>query len=137
MLPDVAQRRLTSTVGQGLFARLVAGFLAVAVPAVVLTGVVLTPQSAAALTASATLASANVARAATSKIESWLAERQGDADAYALALRGQLGQPDLGSRLAALVAANKPAVYDLIEVTDPAGHVVAASSADLQYDVNG
>jgi methyl-accepting chemotaxis protein len=136
ILPAARPRGRAWTFHQGLFARLVAASVVVALTGNGLISYVLTDHGAAALTGSATLAADNVARAATSTIESWLGARQTDAQAYATLLAGQLGRPDLPTILAAL-APKQQSQYDLIEVTDPAGRVLAASSSELRYDVGG
>jgi methyl-accepting chemotaxis protein len=136
ILPAARPRRGPWTFHQGFFARLVAFALAIALTGNGLISTVLTQRSSAALETYVTLASDNISRAATSKIESWLDQRQTDAQGFATLLSGQLGRPDLPTVLAAL--APKPqSAYDLVEVTDPSGRVLAASSSALRYDVGG
>jgi methyl-accepting chemotaxis protein len=136
ILPAVRPRRRRWTFHQGFFARLVAFALLIALTGNGLISTVLTQRSATALETYVTLASDNISRAATSKIESWLGERQADAQGFATLLRGQLGRPDLPTVLAGL-APKEQSDYDLVEVTDPAGRVLAASSSALRYDVGG
>jgi methyl-accepting chemotaxis protein len=136
IVPAAQAHRRRWTFHQGLFARLVAASVVVALTGNAVISYVLTDHGATALTGSATLAADNVSRAATSTIESWLGARQTDAQGYATLLAGQLDRPDLPTILVAL-APRQASEYDLVEVTDPAGRVLAASSSELRYDVGG
>jgi methyl-accepting chemotaxis protein len=116
-----------------LFTRLLAAFLAASVPGIVLLGLLVTRSESDALTTSVSVAAENVARSATSKLETWLTDRQAQLSSDALLLKDETGTPDLGAELASAATNN----VDLMEVTDPSGQVIAASSADLQTSVVG
>ena len=135
-MPAARRRRRPWTFHQGFFVRLVAFALLIALTGNGLISSVLTQRGAIALETDVTLASDNISRATTSKIESWLGERQTDALSFATLLSSQLGRPDLPTVLAAL-APTQPPEYDLIEVTDPSGRVLGASSWVLRYDIGG
>jgi methyl-accepting chemotaxis protein len=133
---SVLAGRSWSTLHQSLFVRLVAAFLIVALTAIGLLVAVLSQQEAAALTADASLSSENVARAATSKLETWFAARNTDINDYALFLAGDINNPAiLQPKLAYLTHPHPDDTYDLVEVTDPSGKVLTASSDQLKLDV--
>src|SRR5690349_952063 len=117
-----------TTVHRSLFVRLVAAFMVVSLAAISFLVVVLSQQETAALSTDASIASENVARAAASKLESWLQQRQSDMNEYAALFQGQLS--DVGAMTARLGYLGHPHpddVYDLLQVTDPSGRVIAAS----------
>src|SRR5258708_35393144 len=68
------------TLHNSLFARLVAAFLAVTLPALVLTTVGLSQRAAGTFSSYATVSSENTARAAVNSVELWLAERRSGID---------------------------------------------------------
>ena len=121
------------TFSGSIFTRLLAAFLAASVPGIVLLAVLVTRSESDALTTSVSVAAENVARSAVSKMETWLADRQAQLQDDALLLRDEVGTSDLPAELA---GAGTDAV-DLMEVTDPSGRVLVASSADLQTSVAG
>jgi methyl-accepting chemotaxis protein len=133
---SVAGGRSWTTLHQSLFVRLVAAFLLVALAAIGLLVAVLSQQEAAALSSDAALSSENVARAATSKLETWFAARNTDVNDYALFLAGDVNNPaTLQPKLAYLAHPHPDDTYDLVEVTDPSGKVLSASSDQLKLDV--
>src|SRR5207249_12037358 len=116
---------------KNLFARLLAAFLVVSVPAIAVLGIVLSSQESAALTGDATAAAVNVSRAATSKVEAWLESRNIDLENFAQLLGGSASDPRLAQRLSGLIRPHPADMYEVIEVTDPTGRVLAASSTQL------
>jgi methyl-accepting chemotaxis protein len=140
-LPAAAQPTSTSgpaawsRLHRSLFFRLVAAFLVAALLSIGFITVVLSQQESALLTSDAALATANVSRTATSKLEGWFDERQSDLTTFAQLLRHDVASPELASQLGALPASRPEDPYDLVEVTDLNGKVVAASSGARQVDV--
>jgi methyl-accepting chemotaxis protein len=122
-----------STLTGSIFARLLAAFLAASVPGIVLLAALVTRSESDALTTNVSITAENVARSAVSKLETWLTDRQAELKAEALLLEDHLTAPDLAAHLARLTTGD----VDLVEVTDPSGRVLAASSADLQTSVAG
>jgi methyl-accepting chemotaxis protein len=117
----------------GLFARLLAAFLAVSLPALVLTTVLLSQQAGATFGGYATVSSENTARATVNSVELWMAERKSDMERLAVLLPAQLRDPGLGHTLAGVSSGSS---YEVVEVTDPAGHVLAASDGALAFDAS-
>jgi methyl-accepting chemotaxis protein len=128
-----AVRSRWSAFGGSLFTRLLAAFLAASVPGIVLLGVLVTRSESDALTTSVSVAAENVARSAASKLETWLADRQAQLTGEALLLQDETSSSDLSTELGGVATD----AVDLVELTDPSGHVVAASSADLQLSAAG
>jgi methyl-accepting chemotaxis protein len=124
---------------RSLFFRLVAAFLAAALLTISFITVVLTQQEGAALTADAGESSANVARTATSKLEGWFNERQSDLTTFAQLVRHDVSSPEfaseLSSQLATMPASRPEDPYDLLEITDLSGRVLAASNPARQVDL--
>jgi len=97
---------------------------------------VLTQQEAGALTVDAGVSSANIARTATSKLEGWFDEREKDLTDYARILLPTVGTAEGATQLASLSVSGANDAYDLIEVTDPTGRVLAASPGSQAIDVS-
>src|SRR2546429_7737506 len=131
----VAGRARLAGMHKSLFVQLLAAFLLASVPAIATLAILLTRQEQATLSQDVQAASSNVVHAATSKLEVWMGERASDLRSSAAHLSGGVGDPGLSKRLAALIKADKDGNYDLLEVTDPAGAVVASTSPQLQLDV--
>jgi methyl-accepting chemotaxis protein len=121
---------------RSLFARLVAAFLIICVPAIAALAIVLSSQESTTLADQASTASANLSRATTSKLETWLQTRNVDLTNFAALLSGGMSDPRLSQKVSAMVRPAPFDEYDLAEVTDPNGRVVAASSSQLQVDVS-
>jgi methyl-accepting chemotaxis protein len=122
---------------QSLFSRILAAFLVVSVPAVIVLGIVLSSRESAALTDDATVASVNVCRAATFTLETWIRTRNADLTSFAALLGGtNLSDPRLSPKIATVIRPEPFDTYDLAEVTDPNGRVIASSSQQLQVDVS-
>jgi methyl-accepting chemotaxis protein len=122
---------------RSLFSRLLAAFLIVSVPAITILTVVLSREESAVLTADATNASINVSRAATSKLEAWFKAREADVGNFAQLLGDNTSDPRLAQKISGLIRPDPGDTYDVVEVTDPAGKVLAASSTQLQVDLSG
>jgi methyl-accepting chemotaxis protein len=140
-LPAALQREAAHSPGswarlhQSLFVRLVATCLVAALLPIAFLTVVLTLQEGAALTGDAAVATSNVARVATSKVETWFGERETDLATYAQLLHDGVGDPALSQQLAGILSAQTASPYDVIEVVDLSGKVLAASATDHQVDV--
>src|ERR1051326_5321455 len=120
-----------TAIHRSLLVRLLAAFLIVSLPAVILLAVVLSRQASGSLTSYASLSSENTARAASTRLEAWLEERQADLTTDAQAVTPDIGKPALPEELTERVRAQAD---DLLMVTDPAGHPVASSAPALAYD---
>jgi methyl-accepting chemotaxis protein len=136
-LPRSPRSLAWGSLHQSLFTRLLAAFLIVSVPAIAILAIVLSSQESAVLTTEATAGSVNVARAATSKLEAWFKAREADVGNYAQLLSDSTSDPRLAQKMSGLIRPDPADTYDVVEVTDPAGKVVAASSAPLQVDLSG
>jgi methyl-accepting chemotaxis protein len=136
-MPGSTESRTWGSVHQSLFTRLLAAFLIVSVPAIAILAVVLSSQESAVLTTEATSASVDVSRAATSKLEAWFKAREADVGNFAQLLGDNTSDPQLAQKLSGLIRPDPADTYDVVEVTDPTGKVMAASSAPLATDLSG
>jgi hypothetical protein len=115
-----------------LATRLVAGVLVASLPISVMLAVVLTHKSSTSLTAAAGHGSEGVSRAVALRVEDWLSERKENMATIAAAATGRLADP---ATVALITSIDKAyADYHIIEVTDLAGRVTAASRPQGQFD---
>jgi methyl-accepting chemotaxis protein len=129
-----AGRPARASLHEGLVVRLLAAFLVLSLSSIAVVSIVLSDQESAVIGESASIASQNVARSGASKVEKWLNERQTEVSGLALIIGGYLDEEGLSDRLAPLLKPHPIASYDLVEVTDPGGRVLAASSTRLAFD---
>jgi len=112
--------------------RLVVGVLVASLPISVMLAVVLTRKSSTSLTSAAGHGSESVSRAVALRVEDWLSERQENMATIAAAATGRLADP---ATAALITSIDKTyADYHIIEVTDLAGRVTAASRPQGQFD---
>jgi methyl-accepting chemotaxis protein len=115
--------------------RLVAAMLLVALPLMTVLAVVLTRSSSASLRESAESSGETLARAISLRLEDWASERRGDMAVIAGTVSGRLDR----SAAAALLARFDKiyAAYKVLEIIDPAGHVLAASETGARITAAG
>ncbi|MBA2280936.1 MAG: methyl-accepting chemotaxis protein [Actinomycetota bacterium] len=122
-----------------LSVRLTIGVLAVALPGMALIAVLLVSESTTSLTAEGEIATASVASAVALRVEDWLAERHDDLQ-LVVDEAGSAGASAMGLNARAVMSALDSSSnegqgdYALIEVTDVAGNVLAASHPALEID---
>ncbi|HEY2703606.1 MAG TPA: methyl-accepting chemotaxis protein [Candidatus Dormibacteraeota bacterium] len=116
------------------FVRLLAGVLAAALPIMVLLAVLLSRSASATIADESSISAENLARAATSRLEGWLEERNRDLT-HAAALLG--GRPVTASSRALLPPPTPSDPYSVLEVVDLGGRVIAATDPQLGLDVGG
>ena len=113
--------------------RVVAGVLVVALPITILLGVLLTRSASSSLTTSTRHGSESVARAVTLRLEDWLSERNENMSIIAVQASGKLSDPTTTALLARIDKTYGD--FEVIEVTDLAGHVTALSRPRAAFDV--
>jgi methyl-accepting chemotaxis protein len=113
--------------------RLVAGLLIASLPITIALAVVLTQNSAASLHRATRASGEALARAVTLRMEDWLSERHENMVITASRASGHLGDPETTALLTKLD--HTYGDFQVIEVTDRAGHVTAASRATGAFDV--
>ncbi len=115
--------------------RLVAGFLVASVPVTVAVAVILTRESSNSLTAGARSNSELLARTITTNVGDFLAERRQDLDLIGAQASAGLADPGVASIVSRV--AKLSTNFDLVEVTDLTGRVVASSRSDGGFDPSG
>jgi methyl-accepting chemotaxis protein len=115
--------------------RVVAGVLVVSVPIAIVLAVVLTHKSSTSLTSSTKNAGEQVARAVALHVEDFVSERQENLTLVAAAATANLGAPAVGALATQIDKTYGD--YDIIEVTDLNGTVVAASRPSGTFDPSG
>src|SRR5581483_789897 len=121
---------------RGKFAvRMVAGLLVVSVPIAVVLAVLLTRKSSDSLTSESKAGAAQVARAVALHVEGFVSERMANLTVVA----NRAGADLAGADVAALAADMDKTYgdYHVIEVTDLAGRVQAASRTEGTFDPSG
>src|SRR5258705_3060337 len=112
--------------------RLVVGVLVASLPISVMLAVVLTRKSSTSLTWAAGHGSEGVSRAVALRVEDWLSERKENMATIAAAATGRLADPATAALITSIDRTY--ADYHIIEVTDLAGRVTAASRPQGQFD---
>ncbi|MBV8957521.1 MAG: cache domain-containing protein, partial [Actinobacteria bacterium] len=125
-------REILSRLGQRYRYRLVAIVLVVSLPISILLGVVLTRKASTSLTASTSDGAAQVARAVSLHVEDFISERKENLSVLAAEASADLGAPSVSALAERLDKTYGD--YDILEVTDLAGHVRAASRAEGTFD---
>jgi methyl-accepting chemotaxis protein len=126
------------TAGSGrlrLLAVLLPTILLVSLPLMVVLALLLTGSASSSITRASSISTENLARAATSRLEQWIGERQLDVEDVAGSLAGRSLTGSIGGTLTALIHPND--AYSALELVSPDGHLIAASDARLAVDVAG
>lgn len=118
-----------------LATRLVAGLLIASLPITITLAVVLTNNSAASLHRATSTSGEALARAVTLRTEDWLSERRENMVIAASRASGVLGNPETTALVTKLDRTYGD--FQVIEVTDRAGHVTTASRATGAFDIAG
>jgi methyl-accepting chemotaxis protein len=113
----------------------VAGLLVVSLPITIVLAVLLTRQASSSLTSSSKQNLGQVARAVGLHLEAYVAERQANLALVAAEASAHLGDPSVDSLAARFLKAYTD--YDVIEVTDLTGRVVASSGPEATFDPSG
>jgi methyl-accepting chemotaxis protein len=117
------------------FVRLLAGVLAASLPIMVLLAVLLTRSASNAIADQGSISAENLARAATSRLELWITERQGDLANLAESFDGRPVTAATAPPLGGFVRSVDP--YSLIQFVDLSGRVITASDSSQAVDVSG
>ena len=105
--------------------QLVAAMLLVSLPLMIVLAVVVTRSSSANLKVAAEQNDETLARTVTLRLEDWLSERRGDLIVISDAVSGDLDGPAATALLTRIDEASGD--YAALQITDPAGHVLASS----------
>ncbi len=116
---------------QGFLARLLAGFLIIAIPIAILLSGVLTAQASQSLVASTERSTGNLALGASLRLDTWLGARQSDIEWVARLMQGHLNSD--GSALLQDSQSNLANEFDAVEVVDSSGkRLFGIGSIDFQ-----
>jgi len=114
---------------------MVAAMLAVSLPLMIVLAVLLTRASSASLSDAAEHKGETLARVIALRLEDWLSERSGDMTVIAGTLSGQLDQRAMTSLLTRIDKTYGD--YASLEITDPAGRVLASSRGRDSFGAAG
>ena len=109
--------------------------LLVSVPLLVVLAALLTVQASSSLTSSAKDQGGGLARGVSLHVEDWFAERQEQVAVVADQASGQLGSPAVARLLSGVQ--NSAHDYQLVEVIDLAGRVIASSRTGISFPATG
>jgi hypothetical protein len=124
-LPGAMKPRLKARRAVRYRYRLMAAMLLVSLPLMVLLAVLLTSQASASLTSAGERKGVQVARAVTVRVQDWLAERR---ESLNIIAGDAAAEPSTADTTAALVRAVKTySAYELLEITDLSGRVLAST----------
>jgi hypothetical protein len=115
--------------------RLVAAMVLISLPLMILLAVLLTTSTSSSLTSAGQNKGVSEARAIAVHVEDWLSERQENLRIIAGEAVGQLNSPATSRLVAAIDATYGD--FNLIEVTDLTGKVLATSKAGVTVDPTG
>ena len=128
----MSRRSLLARLGGRYRNRMVAGLLIVSLPITIVLAVLLTRKASGSLSSTSGQGAAQLARAVAIHMEDFVSERNEN-----LVLIAHEASADLAAPSVAALATRIDKTYgdyDIIEVTDLAGHVVAASRPDGRFD---